>query len=145
MRRARAPCPLVRGAGKVAEIKAILYRHFEKISTEASARASPLTKNKPSYAVCPTQRTHAIGLWVTQHSILEEGIRYIRHFLAHIRQLRYLTWKNTRAPLKEYLSSIHSLWKLLKRWMRRRWFCNTIQQGVQPGFNRAREGFKGLQ
>jgi hypothetical protein len=35
MRRASAPCPLVRGAGKVAEIKAILYRHFEKISTEA--------------------------------------------------------------------------------------------------------------
>jgi hypothetical protein len=145
MRRARAPCPLVRGAGKVAEIRPYYTDILKRYLPKPSARASPLTKNKPSYAVCPTQRTHAIGLWVTQHSILEEGIRYIRHFLAHIRQLRYLTWKNTRAPLKEYLSSIHSLWKLLKRWMRRRWFCNTIQQGVQPGFNRAREGFKGLQ
>jgi hypothetical protein len=57
------------------ELQLLVRQKPSHHSTPACARAPPLASSRP--APCLTQRTHAIGLWVAQRSmvptILEEG------------------------------------------------------------------------
>jgi hypothetical protein len=53
--------------GKVRYLFALITTHRVPILHTSSPLAC--SRQVP----CPTQRTHAIGLWAAQHSILEEG------------------------------------------------------------------------